>query len=313
MTLGRIVRAERGPARLPLLGKLKVGEKAVNAAGKEYPRSLDYFRADGKYAALFTKAYGEKPTKVEIVFFSPNVADVCSETYIVRNSAGRLLAEGDGEHWRCWSEKRKDYVEGEATLEEIEKQYGQQAHVSLTLRFLLPRIPSVFGIWSFTTKAEKSSIPAIRDTFDNVAQAAGALITNVPFDLIVQKVTSNRPGEKSVFPVVELIPNVSKESVDLLQDMAAAGQKIRGLLTEERIRELSAAVVVSPEEDGGDEPEAKPVPALPAAPEPAPVPVQAVPVSAPAHEPPTTVTDPAIKRMLDLFGDDTVVERVEKP
>ena len=256
MTFGRIHRAEPGPTRLPVLGKLKVGEKATKVKdGKtiEYPTSLDYFRADGKYAAKFHETYGEKPTKVEIVFYSPSLADVCTETYQVRDKAGRLLAEGDGETWRCWSPSRAEYVLGPSTLEKVEKMYAEatgkehSAAVTLTLRFILPRIPSVFGIWTFTTKGAHSSIPAIRDTFDHVIEMAGALITNIPFDLIVSKVKGNRPGDTRLFPVVELIPNVSQENLDLVANMKLEGQKIRGLLTEARIKELAATLEVEPE------------------------------------------------------------------
>lgn len=255
---GRIVRRiepEIGTGvKLPLLGRIKVGMKQVSQkTGKEFPTSIDWFRADGKYASVFHEVYGEKPNRIQIVFFSNRVEDVCSESYIVRDSAGRLLAEGDGESWRAWSAQKKEYVFGQATIEEVEKKYGAKATVSLTLRFILPKIPSVFGLWSFTTKGAKSSIPAIRDTFDQVLEMAGTA-TNIPFDLTVEKVKSNKPGEVSVFPVVTLIPNVSQENLDLLAGYIQAGQKLRGVMTEARIRAL-----VAPEEEQAE------LPALPAA------------------------------------------------
>lgn len=246
---GRIVRRiepEIGTGmRLPLLGRIKVGVKAKNAQGKEYPSSIDWFRADGKYAETFHRVYGEKPTKIQIVFPSNRVEDVCSESYVVRDKAGRLLAEGDGSTWKCWSEKKGAYVFGEFSVEDVKARLGEP-QVSLTLRFLLPAIPSVFGLWQFTTKGAKSSIPAIRDTFDQVLEMAG-VVTNIPFDLTVEKVKSNKPGAASVFPVVTLIPNVSQENLDLLAGYVQAGQKLRGVLTDAKIRALVAAEEEQPE------------------------------------------------------------------
>jgi hypothetical protein len=241
--------------KLPLLGRIKIGLKAISQkTGKEFPTSIDWFRAAGKYAEVFHQVYGPKPNRIQIVFFSNRVEDVCSERYEVRDDKGRLLAEGDGETWRCWSTNKKEYVFGQTSLEEVEKRYGKPK-ASLTLSFILPKIPSVFGLWQFRTLGAKSSIPAIRDTFDQVLEMAGT-VQNIPFDLGIEKVKSNKPGEPTVFPVVSLIPNLSQENLDLLAGYIQAGKKFRGVLTEARIRAL-----VEPED------EQPALPALAAAPD----------------------------------------------
>ena len=56
---------------LPRVGFIKVGYKEKAANGKEYPKSVDYFISTGKYAGLFTKAYGEKPQTIQIIFPEP--------------------------------------------------------------------------------------------------------------------------------------------------------------------------------------------------------------------------------------------------
>lgn len=255
---GRIVpTARREPelhsGGLPLLGRLKVGMKVKNAKGREYPTSLDYFKANGKYSAVFHQCFGEKPNKVQIMFFSNEPKEVCSERFVVRDNAGRLLAEGDGEWWRVWSTKAAEYrfvpKQGEppVTLDDIEKAYCNDAQkgklsIELTLSFIILKIPSVLGQWQLSTRGSKSSIPAIRSTFDRVKEMAG-FVTNIPFDLLVEKVKSNKPGEASVFPVISLVPNVSQENIELLADFVGAGKKIRGLLTEAKIRALVGEVV----------------------------------------------------------------------
>ena len=67
---GRINRPTPGVKRvvLPRVGFVKVGLKEVGKNGKEYPKSVDYFIPTGKYAGLFTQAYGEKPQTIQIVF-----------------------------------------------------------------------------------------------------------------------------------------------------------------------------------------------------------------------------------------------------
>lgn len=56
---GRIVRPEAEKSRLilPRVGQIKIGMKNANG----YPQSVDYFIPTGKYAGLFTQAYGENP------------------------------------------------------------------------------------------------------------------------------------------------------------------------------------------------------------------------------------------------------------
>lgn len=247
---GRIVPSsrrepERPSAGLPLLGRLKCGVKVKGPKG-EYPQSVDYFVPHGKYAAMFTQVYGERPDKVSIVFLSDEPADVCSERFVVRDKAGKLLAEGDGESWRVWSGKKQTYVflpkpGATCTVENVEALFitnpeykGSEIHIELTLSFVLLGLPSLMGVWQVNTRAVKSSIPQIRNTFDLVRQEAG-FIRNIPFDLVVEKHKSNKPGKASVYPVISLIPNVSKENLDQLHKFVESGVKIRGLLTNARI------------------------------------------------------------------------------
>jgi hypothetical protein len=129
------------------------------------------------------------------------------------------------------------YVEGEFTLDEIRKGYGQEKTV-LRLRFILPKIHSVFGVWEFTTHGVESSIPAIRDAFDTVQSIAGSVV-NIAFDLHVEKVESNKPGEKTVFPVVSLIANICKENMEQLAAYYEQGRRLRGVINDERISSLS--------------------------------------------------------------------------
>lgn len=240
---GRIKR-ERVNQSVAVIGRLKVGE-LVERDGKSYPKSLDYFRADGSYSAMFHKEYGEKPAKVEIVFLSDNIQEVCNERYELRTTkefdgvGGRLFASGDGENFRVYTKDQDEYTDVSKEqdpdiMAKLEKKLGTEWRVTLTLRFLIPRIKGVFGAWSFSTKADASTIPQIVGTLDKLIEYPGTF-AGIPMDLVVEKVHSQKPGSKNSFPVVKLIPNVSQESMENLKLMIDSNMKFHGVLTDEKI------------------------------------------------------------------------------
>lgn len=237
---GRIKQADTNTGlKMPRIGKIKVGEKRVNQSGKEYPVSTDYFICDSKYKKFFNDAYGDKPKKIQIVFLSDNFADSCDERWECRDAQGRLTGKGDGENWLVWN--GEDYVPVSRELSpDILKKAGKWETI-LTVRFVIPAIRGVFGVFEFSTKGVKSSIPQIRDTFDSVQQMAGTII-NVPFDLIVEKVISQKPGSKNKFPVVSLVANLGSENLELLKGYYLSGGKEQikqlGVITEDKIKLL---------------------------------------------------------------------------
>jgi hypothetical protein len=231
--------------RIPILGKIKCGQKS----DKGFPQSLDYFIADGKYKAYFDKAFGSKPKDIEVIFLSDNVEEVCNERLELRQGT-KLFAWGDGETFHVWSKEIKDYkivtVEDHPKVMDMAEQkasVGQKERATwktiLTLRFLIPRIGGVFGVWQLTTKGENSSIPQIVSVFDKVKSIAGT-VTNIPFDLSVDKVKSQKPDDKNLFPVIRLIPNISQESLGKIMELKEIEAPIRGMLTDEKIESLKS-------------------------------------------------------------------------
>ncbi len=222
---GRIINnKEEHRLAIPIVGRIKCGEK--NERG--LPRSLDYFTPSGNYAPLFTQAYGEKPTTIQIVFPSDDAELVCREEYILRDGAGKLVASGDGETFKTWSEKAKKYIivtttEQPDIMAMLEKHYQQEWKITLTLVFILPLVRGVMGCWQFQTKGSASTIPQVRDAFDAMLEQNGRA-AGVIFDLSVKMHVSQKPNEKSRYPVVTLVPNESRENLLKIQ---AARQPIR--------------------------------------------------------------------------------------
>ena len=218
---GRIKRPEANKARLilPRVGFVKIGMK--NERG--LPQSVDYFIPVGKYAGLFTQAYGERPQTIQIVFPDDDPEKVCNERFEYRDDEGRLIAEGNGELFKVWDGTKYEELTVEQypnLMQSIAKRYPNKAvkkggdgwKITLTLNFIVPLVRGVAGVWQFTTNGSASTIPAIRETFDGMLAERG-FCKGIIFDLNVQFATTQKPGDKSRFPVVSLVPNESDDNV----------------------------------------------------------------------------------------------------
>lgn len=213
MRTGRIYRNEQAAGELmelPEIGRLHIGLK--NASG--YPQSIDYFRATGKYAGLFEKAMGEKPSTIQVIFPSDDPLKVCNERYEYRDNSGALVARGDGRVFEVWDGKKYAPYSVEQypnimqqICQKCPKKRGEDNwDIVLTLRFIVPAVRGVVGVWQFSTKGRASSIRNIRESFDAVQLMRGTVCQTV-FDLSVQFAKSNKPGENSRYPVVSLVAN----------------------------------------------------------------------------------------------------------
>ena len=202
----------------PIVGRIKAGMKSE----KGYPMSLDHFIATGAYAPLFTQAYGENPSTIQIVFPSDDAELVCREEYVLRDNAGKLVSTGDGEDFKVYSEKTKAYKtitvsEQPDIMDMLSNHYKQKWLVTLTLNFIIPLVRGIMGCWQFQTKGVASSVPQVRDAFDAMLEQNGHA-SGVIFDLSVKMHTSQKPNTASKYPVVTLVPNESEENLRMVRD-----------------------------------------------------------------------------------------------
>lgn len=236
---GRIVRAakETRKTKLPLIGNIRVGMKNE----KGLPVSLDHFIATGDYASYFLTEFGEKPTKVQIIFLSDENVQSCLEEWDGRDPKGKRAGYGNGETFSIYDEEFEGYVEMEnqETIKKLTKEKKITWKVLLTLHFVIPKIKGVFGLWRFQTRGDKTSIASIVSTFDEIKNNIGTIV-NIPFDLIVKKVKSQTPGSIKVFPVVSLVPNLSTDNIELVRKYLECGMDFSrlGVLTAEKIKQL---------------------------------------------------------------------------
>lgn len=238
---GRIYRPDTEPANvleLPEIGRLHIGKKQMGQNGREYPVSVDYFIPAGKYAGLFTAALGEKPSTIQIIFSSDDAGKVCNERYEYRDDSGALLARGDGRTFEIWNGKQHAPYSVERypnIMRQIAEKYPTRRgldnwDVVLSLRFIVPAVRGVVGVWQFSTKGRASSVRNIRESFDGVQLMRGTVCQTV-FDLSVQFAKSNKPGVNSRYPVVSLVANDNR--IAEVRDMLHTGETNRSLLLEQ--------------------------------------------------------------------------------
>ena len=218
---GRIIRPEQvaGKLELPEIGRLHIGKKQAGQNGKEYPVSVDYFIPSGKYAGMFTQALGEKPATIQVIFPDDDPAKVCNERFVYRDDRGALVARGDGRIFEIWDGKKyapysvENYPDiwDQIIRNNPTKRGADNWDVELTLRFIVPAIRGVVGVWVLNTKGRASSVKNLRDSFDSVQAMRGTVTTSV-FDLSVHFHKSNKPGQNSRYPVLELICNDNRIS-----------------------------------------------------------------------------------------------------
>jgi hypothetical protein len=232
--------------RLPIIGTIRTGEKRKNAAGKEYPVSLDYFVARGQFASKFDEVYS-KPDQIPVVFISDDDRQSCYERWDGRDDHGRLAGYGDGLNYFLWNYAgdRGQYVPtiNRDDVVKFSQKYNIKWRQTLTIYFIIPAIRGVFGVWKYETHGEKSSINNIRDTYDEIKTMAGTVV-NIPFDLCVKKAISNKPDVKTSYPVVTLVPNLSSENMETLRNFLQSGMDTKriGILNEKKFAALGEHV-----------------------------------------------------------------------
>ena len=235
---GRIYRPEQGAAgilELPEIGRLHIGKKQMGQNGREFPVSVDYFIPAGKYAGMFTAALGEKPQTIQVIFPDDDPAKVCNERFVYRDDKGALVARGDGRIFEIWDGKKyapysvEKYPDiwDQIIQNNPTKRGADNWDVELTLRFIIPAVRGIVGVWVLNTKGKASSVHNLRDSFDSVQAMRGTITTSV-FDLSVHFHKSNKPNQNSRYPVLDLVCNDSR--VAEIREMLKAENSTKNLL-----------------------------------------------------------------------------------
>ncbi len=152
--------------RLPRLGKIHLGFKALSAKGVEYPKPTDYFVCPPEVQ----KVYGEKPQRLDIIIPVEDEEMWASQYYRQYSRTRGLVCKGDGETCRRMvdtetgdtanrNSKVVDWKEGLPCAGRDCPDYKRKAcQEVMNLQFILPKVPGL-GIWQIDT----GSINSIRN------------------------------------------------------------------------------------------------------------------------------------------------------
>lgn len=218
--------------RIPRLGKIHLGVKALNDRGVEYPKATDYFVCDDP---RFTAVYGAKPKTLDIRFPLEDPTTFSSQFYKSYTRGRGLVCKGDGKFCtrmvyvdamarksdhtpagRDDTGKRETvWIDMMCDGKECPIYKANKCRELMMLQFMLPRVEG-FGIWQIDT-GSINSILNINNAV-RLIQGIGGRVRMVPLtlSLVPQEVVAE--GRKKNVYVLRLDIAVKLEEL-----MAAGG------------------------------------------------------------------------------------------
>ncbi len=236
--------------RLPRLGKIRLGIKAISQRGVEHPKEVPYFVVPPEVA----KVYGEKPLKLDIMFPIEDELMVFPQSYKWYVSQG-LRCKGNG-----MTAKRRmaDLANGNRVPlngEELPKDPNALVEVACpcpllesgdcrqnaNLMVLLPKV-SLGGVYQITT-GSFHNIVRINSCIDYVRGLVGH-ISMVPLSLTRQEEEIQYEGKKAKHYLLQVVLNVN------LMEVAQLRENTRMILAQTVRLVLPAPVEDGPEPTG---------------------------------------------------------------
>lgn len=226
--------------RLPRLGKIRLGLKVRNQAGKEYPTETEHFVCPPEVEDV----YGEKPTELEVMLPSDNPEEVFVQKYAMYGAGAGLKCHGNGERAERYNEQTKQWDVIPCTcpnLKTDENPKGSctpQSH----LMVMLPKV-SMGGCYQITTRSFHATV-GINSSLDLIRALAGR-IALVPLKLRRVPTVTQHNGTKKTHHILNLILDAS------LPQIAELRQNPEHLLIPARYQ-IEGPIDVSPESDPVD-------------------------------------------------------------
>lgn len=195
--------------RLPRLGKIRLGVKAVTSKGKEYPKEVNHFVVPPEVE----KVYGEKPTELDIMLPLNDIESVFPQAYKWYGSGRGLKCVGNGEAAMRLDEKTQTMRERVCPCELLEQNLCQRrAH----LLVMLPKV-SMGGIYQIDM-GSYHSIVDVNSGLDFI-QALIGRFAMVPLKLKRIARETFHGGVKAVhYPLQVLLGNADADTVNALRE-----------------------------------------------------------------------------------------------
>jgi len=197
--------------RLPRLGKIRLGEKALAQSGKEYPKAVDYFVCPPEVQAI----YGEKPRVLDIAFPVEDRDIFFPQWYKRYGQSAGLICKGDGETAIQVDPETGEMEEIECCPDECQWYAKKHCRRLANLQFLLPKVPGV-GVYQIDTTSFYS-ITNLNSAIEMIRAVAGR-IRMIPLQLILKPQEVQPDGKKKTVYVMDLVAPYT------LQKLIQAGQ-----------------------------------------------------------------------------------------
>jgi hypothetical protein len=181
--------------RLPRIGRIRLGLKAVTTSGKEYPKEVEYFVVPDEVK----KVYGDKPMELDVMFPLNDMGSVFPVAYKSYGSGKGLRCTGDGETAHRVNETTKEMEQIKCPCNLLEDKKCKQTG---TLMVMLPRV-SVGGIYQCTTSSINSIID-IASCLDYVSALIGRFAM-VPLKLRRVKTETHHDDKKQNHYTLQVI------------------------------------------------------------------------------------------------------------
>jgi hypothetical protein len=218
--------------RLPRLGKIRLGVKATNAAGKEYPKDVDYFVCPPEVQAV----YGEKPKVLDLVYLPCEDRNIFFPQSLKWYRGARLYCRGDGQTAMRINDQTGGMYSLSCPCEHLQdrevdgKIVKAECAPRASLMFLLPKV-SMGGVYQLDTGSSAAMI-GLNSSIDYLQNFLIGRIAFVPLRLkrVPTKMQTPGPEGKTVtksIVTLEFAGNI--EEVARLRQKDAIQQLIPGV------------------------------------------------------------------------------------
>lgn len=181
--------------RLPRLGKIRLGVKAVNPkTGNEYPKEVDYFVVPPEVA----KVYGEKPKELDVMFPVNNIDIVFPQALKWYGDQKGLKCIGNGQIAYRLDEQSGEMIERECPCEILNNGCALRAH----LLVILPRV-SMGGVYQI----DCGSINSVIDINSGLEYVEGLIGRFAMVPLKLKRVPKEIPyeGQKRIHYPLQVV------------------------------------------------------------------------------------------------------------
>ena len=195
--------------RLPRLGIIRLGLKAKNAKGVEYPKEMDYFVCPPEVQ----KVYGEKPKELDVMIPCENIESCFPQYYKMYGSTFGLKCRGNGKIATRINPETHE-LEDVSCVDCENKDTACKPRGQLMV--ILPKI-NLAGIYQITTSSVNSIID-VNSGIDYVRDPSRVgRIAMVPLLLRRESMETHHEGQKQTHFTLKLVLNMDVHFLNQLR------------------------------------------------------------------------------------------------